>query len=569
MSTTRSIVALSILWSACSGSVGSNDHPDQGGGNGGQVESDRTSSNNPQGGQGVLNQASACTKDAPEFVGPAPIARLTSLQYQNTLRSLFPSLALGAATLPKETRRPGGFFNQGDAQNPSPEVVERLHDSAESVAAAVAAKLPSSVGCVAPLDEEACGNGYVKSLIEQAFRRPSSDEELARYRKLFATARTEFGFAEAIALAVQTALESPHFLYRVEKGEKGSGVGGSAPLAAHELATRLSYFFTNNMPDMELKNAATSGALLKGEELAKQAKRLLDTAPARAVVSDFQGQWLKLDSLDTLSKSATLYPEFNDSLQASYKISLRKFLDYQTWERGGSWRGLLTDKTAFVDKTLAKIYDVKSEGTNIQKVTLDNHRAGLLSQAGLLASLAHVDVDSPTKRGVFVLENLLCQHVPEPPPNTNTVLPIPNKPMTMRQRMEDIHAGGGDCKACHKIIDGIGFGFSNFDSLGRYRTEENGIATDDSGHIVADLSIDGDFRGVVELSEKVAASREGALCYASQVLAYGRSLARSDLDECAVERLLQKAGEQNPSMQNLMLAVTTSEGFRSLDTSKL
>ncbi|MDZ4697606.1 MAG: DUF1592 domain-containing protein [Deltaproteobacteria bacterium] len=415
----------------------------------------------------------------------------------------------------------------------------------------------------------ACGNTYVKSLLEQAFRRPASGEELTRYRGLFATARTEFGFAEAIALVVQTTLESPHFLYRVEKGENIGGAGAIAPLAAHELAARLSYFLTNNMPDLELTNAAKSGALLKEEELAKQAERLLGSAPARTVVADFQDQWLELDSLDNLSKSAKLYPEFNEALKASYKISLRKFLDYQTWESGGTWRGLLTDKTAFVDKGLAKVYEVNSAETGLQKVMLDSRRTGLLSQAGLLAALAHVDVDSPTKRGVFVLENLLCQHVPEPPPNTNTVVPTPDKPMTMRQRMEDIHSAAGDCKACHQLIDGIGFGFSNFDSLGRYRTQENGIPTDDSGRIVADLSIDGEFRGVVELSEKVAASREGTLCYASQVLAYGRSLAQSDLDECAVERILQTAGGMNPSIQNLMLAVTSSEGFRSLDKSKL
>lgn len=569
MSPTRSLVAFSVLWSACSANIGGEAEPGQGrddGGNPGRSGGGQGGSDSPQAG---LGGESACAQGAPAFVGPAPIARLTNVQYQNTLRSLFPSIGLGAATLPKETRRPGGFFNQGDAQNPSPEVVEKIHDGAASVANAVAAKLPASAGCTSPLDEAACGSAYVKSLLEQAFRRPASGEELTKYRGLFATARTEFGFAEAIALVVQTVLESPHFLYRVEKGENTGSAEDIAPLAAHELATRLSYFLTNNTPDAELTNAAKSGALLQEEELAKQAQRLLGSASARTVVADFQNQWLELDHLDELGKSATLYPEFNDALKTSYKTSLRKFLEYQTWESGGTWRGLMTDTTAFVDKGLAKIYEVNGVEAGFQKVTLDSRRAGLLSQAGLLASLAHVDVDSPTKRGVFVLENLLCQHVPEPPPNTNTVVPVPTKPMTMRQRMEDIHSAAGDCRACHKLIDGIGFGFSNFDSLGRYRTQENGIPTDDSGRIVAGLGIDGDFRGVVELSEKVAESREGALCYASQVLAYGRSLARSDIDECAVERLLQTAGGPNPSIQNLMLAVTTSEGFRSLDKSKL
>lgn len=521
-----------------------------------------------QGGDGPTGGVTGACAEAGSFVGTAPIARLTTLQYRNTLRSLFPSVGLDGLLLAKESRRVGAFSNQGEAQNPSPAVVEQFHLNADLVANAVVAKLPGSADFTVPLDEMSCGNAFVKTLLERAFRRPPSSEELQRYRGLFASARTEAGFAEAIGDVVRTALDSPHFLYRVEKGQDPEGSDSKMALSPHELATRLSYFLSNDMPDTELTGAANEGRLLEREELAKQAKRLLASPAARDVVADFQKQWLHLEKLDDLAKSSTVFPEFTPTLRTSYATSLQKFLAYQTWERGGTWRELFTDKTAFVDKDLAKVYGLDTTGAGMSQVTLDANRSGLLSQAGLLAALAKVDIDSPTKRGVFVLEDILCQQVPELPGGVDTEIPTSTKPITTRQRMEDLHSSGGTCKGCHQLIDGIGFGFSNFDSLGRYRTQENGLPTDDRGKIEAGISIDGDFRGVVELSDKIAESSEGPLCYASQVGAYGLALARADLDKCAAEQLLQVAGAENPSLQNLMLAVTASEGFRSLDKSQ-
>lgn len=555
---------MALAFSACTGVMTPDDKKSsEGGGGAGGVDEPR------EGGSGGHGDLGPCAQ-APAFIDRAPIARLTNLQYRNTLRTLFPSVAMDALSTSKETRRREGFYNQGEAQNPSPKFVEEIDLNAENVANAVVAELPGSVGCTAPVNEIACGSAYVKTLLERAFRRPPNADELQRFVVLFTTSHAEFGFGEAIGLVVRAVLQSPNFLYRVEKGIDPNAFGTKVALTAYEVASRLSYFLSNNMPDGELAKAAETGSLLKDDELAKQAKRLMASTAARQVVTDFQDQWLHLDRLDTLSKSATLHPEFNSTLKASYKTSLQKFLEYQTWEGGGGrWRELFTDKTAFVDADVGKIYGVTSTGSNMRKVTLDDKRAGLLSQAGLLATLAHVDIDSPTKRGVFVLENVLCQHVPEPPPGTSTEIPKVTKSMTVRQRMEEVHASEGACKGCHALIDGIGFGFSNFDSLGRYRTQDSGLPTDDRGNVVAGLDVDGEFRGVVELSEKIASSQQGPLCYASQILAYGRGLARSDFDACAAEQLLNVAGAMNPSLQDLMLAVTASEGFRLIDKSPL
>ena len=545
-------------FAACTGVMPSDGTGGPGeGGNGGDG-----SGGSPSGGRN-----GACREASP-FIGPAPIARLTTVQYTNTLRSLFPGVAVNGLLFSKEIARDDAFVNQGEAQNPSPKIVEEFNGNADNVAKAVVAKLPGSVGCTAPVDEVACGNAYVKTLLEKAFRRPATSEELQRYRALFTTVRAATGFADAIGDVVRAALQSPHFLYRIERGADPNA-SAKVALSPHELATRLSYFLNNNMPDAELMKAANAGALVQKDELEKQAKRLLASQAAREVVRDFQSQWLHLDGLNSLVKSPTLYPEFTAALKTSYSTSLYKFLDYQTWENGGRWRELITDKSAFVDQNLAPIYGLANTSTSMNKMTLDDKRTGLLSQAGLLAALAHVDVDSPTERGLFVLRNILCMHVPDAPADVSTDIPKSDKPMTMRQKMEDLHSNAGaSCKTCHKLIDGIGFGFNNFDSLGRYRTQDNGLPTDDRGNIVADSSIDGEFKGVVELSEKIASSIEGRLCYASQVLAYGRALARENLDECAAEQLLQSTDAENPSLQDLMVGVAVSEGFRSLDKSK-
>jgi hypothetical protein len=94
----------------------------------------------------------------------------------------------------------------------------------------------------------------------------------------------------------------------------------------------------------------------------------------------------------------------------------------------------------------------------------------LLGQSLFLAITAKPEDSSPTARGLFVREQFLCQHVPEPPAGVNTNLPpvTQERPQTNRDRMSE-HATNPSCATCHRLIDPIGFGLERFDAIGARR----------------------------------------------------------------------------------------------------
>jgi hypothetical protein len=86
---------------------------------------------------------------------------------------------------------------------------------------------------------------------------------------------------------------------------------------------------------------------------------------------------------------------------------------------------------------------------------------------------------------------------------------------TTRQRL-GMHVSESFCMGCHTVIDGIGFGFEEFDGMGVYRTSENGLPVDTSGTLQR-TDVDGPFVGVAQLAEKLASSQAVPGCYVKQV----------------------------------------------------
>ncbi len=520
-----------------------------------------------EGGTGGTTPALRC--DLPAAPLPAPIARLTNQQYRNTLSDLLPGVTLPALRLPTEIRRKDGFFNQADAQNPSSEFLEAWSANAEAIAAAAVIKLAQLVPCAQGANQADCGNTWVEAFGRKAFRRTLSTAERSRYRKLLSDVTITFGFSEGIALTLRAFLQSPHFLYRPEFGEPMAGTNGRKRLTAFELGTRLSYFFWGTMPDESLQAAASSGALLQDAMRTQQVQRLLSDDRARVVAADFHEQWLRLSRLDGLTKRPDLFPSFDARVAVDLKASLHKFLDQAFWQQGGTLNALLTSPTAYVNDRIAPFFDLPAPGSTalVEKQMDPSQRLGLLGQASLLSSLAHADVDSPTQRGIFVLEHLLCSPPPSPPGNVNTEPPkaVAGTPTTTRERLEKQHLSSATCKACHELIDGVGFGFNHFDAVGKWRTTENGLPIDASGVVgvglEAETDINGAFDGLTALAKKMSTSQTAEICVGTHWLSYARGLAASDIDPCVVASLLPNAKPGHASLREFLVAIASSEEF--------
>ncbi len=509
---------------------------------------------------------SACIKPGP-VAGPAPLARLSNVEYRNTLRDLFPRLAIGGQTLelPAEVATQG-FFNNASAQVASANLVDDYRTNAQAIARAAVTDLTKVLPCRAsnPAEEASCGRQFIETFGKQVNRRPLSTDELGRYGKAFTDLSAKWGFATGIRLIVEAFLQSPQFLYRIEPGKAGLPAAGAVPLEPFELASRLSYFLTDTMPDPDLMLAAETGKLATVAGVESEARRVLADVRSRAAIAAFHAQWLRFDAMDKLVKSPDLFPKFNAALAQSLKESAVKYVDMMFWDTGRTLSALLSDDSAFVNDKLAPLYGITATGTALVSAKVDpTQRSGILTQAGLLAGLAHERNSAPILRGVFVLDRLVCAAPPAPPPGIDTAVPEvkPGTKLTTRQQLEQSHAAA-TCAACHRAIDGLGFGFENYDALGQWRTKEVGLDVSAKGELVGTQDADGPFTGAVELGRKLASSPRVQQCVSSQWLGYSFGVGRDEIDACTVESVGNAFQVAKGDLRELLVAVVKSEAFR-------
>ncbi|HEX6240024.1 MAG TPA: DUF1592 domain-containing protein, partial [Polyangiales bacterium] len=506
-----------------------------------------------------------CATDT-TYAGPAPLTRLTTIEYRNTLSALFPRSGLSVAnlTLPAEVATEG-FTNTAETQTPSAALIEALSNNAHTVAEQVTIDLTKLLPCSATSasEQSACGRQYLRELGRRAFRGEFDDADTRRYTAFFDDALGKWGFRSAVQLVVEAMLQSPKLLYRMEAGTPD---GAGLKLGSHELANRVAYFLTDSMPDDALLMAADRDELSQPAALEAHARRLLAGRSARDAVSTFAAQWLRLDKLDSMVKAPDLFPSFGQSTAQSLKRATLMYLDRMVWDSGHTLRELLTDHHAYVNAELAPIYDLPpsaATGSEFTLVELDpTQRSGILTQAGLMAGFAHERTDAPVLRGIFVLDRLLCAPPPAPPRGVNTVLPelTAGSRLTTREQLEESHKSPA-CAGCHASIDGLGFAFGAFDAIGKLRSTEFGLPIDDSGELHG-TDVDGPFRGAVELGQKLAESEQVRQCVASQALRYALASTRMRVSPCMVDGITKKFEASGGDLRELLVAVVTSDAFR-------
>jgi hypothetical protein len=491
----------------------------------------------------------------------APLRRLPRLQYNNTVRDL-----LGDTTKPADAFQDeevlGTFSGSADLARVPPIIVDQYRGAAETLAATAVQNLSTLVSC-APVDattEEACAKAFIVDFGLRAYRRPLADDEVAGKLDLFRKVRALGDFSFGIQGVIAALLQSPHFLYRPELTAPGSAVGSVVPLGPYQIASRLSYFLLNTMPDAELFAAAKAGRLTSPADIDTETRRLLKDPRAREAVGQFFGEWLILDALDDMTKDATMFPDFNDALKAAMKEETLRFTTSVVLDGDAHLGTLLTSSQSFINAPLGKLYGVTA-GTDYGPVALDPlQRSGLLTQASLLTRTAHDDSNSPTRRGKFVREAFMCQPPPPPPPGV-PALPSVVTGQTARERYQQ-HVANAACAACHTLMDPIGFGFSNYDPIGRYQTMEGGKPVDASGEIQRSQDLDGPFNGVIELSNKLARSNNVRACLTAQWFRYALGRPEAAGDAASIKSALD-AFTPAGDLRELIVATTKTDSFRS------
>ena len=528
-----------VLLGGCVGEIGAN-----GGGSG-----SGSGGNNGTGGPpGTID----INTPGADSVAAAWQRRMTKTEVGNTIEALTGVRPAAIADLPDEATD-FDFDRVTQSQTVADRHVQAYLSIGDQVVSALTdAKIATLAPGCATINR-ACAESLIDNLGRRAFRGQVDSEQKTLMLKLFDLGATP---REGIDQIIRFLLQSPSFVYIIERGTPVPGQQGIYALNDYEIATRLALLSCETGPDEALLAAATAGQLHEPAQIAAQAERLFAQPCAHQMTTRFFTQWLKLDRVATIMPDTATFPEFTASVRGAMIDEDQRFLEDVVWS-GGSLGALFTADYTFIDQRLGPIYGMSGLGSTPTRVTLPPERRGILTHASLLTTLSNPSTTSPVKRGAYVYKKVLCQDVPPPPPTLDTSPPKDDPTLTTRQRYA-LRTESGVCGECHKLFNPIGYAMENFDPIGRVRTTDNNLPVDASGALPT-LAVDG-LDGAASLSGAVAERDELLVCFGRKWLRYGLGRSELQADATSIRKIVDKA-RSNASIRDAMVALTQTYAF--------
>jgi hypothetical protein len=508
------------------------------------------------------------------YRGSVMSRRLNRDEYNHTIRDLLGLDLRPGAILPADGAGGEGFDTTGDTLFTSSLTIEKYFEAAETALGAVLPDDPETLGTDAAaararLLSALPGEGrsvrdaagvVLDGFMRRAFRRPVEGEEVQKFLKVFDHAHTRGdGFDKALRLALTGVLVSPHFLFLVEPEHPD---GDIQPLGAFPLASRLSYFLWATMPDEELFAAAASGEILADEGYLKQLRRMLRDPRASSLGERFAMQWLEIDKLGgEVRPDGSRFPEFDEALAAAMKEEVVRYFNFIIGENRPLTE-LITSDYSFANERLAKLYGIEGvAGPGFQQVKFSSpERGGITGMAAVHALTSYPLRTSPVLRGRWILEVLLGEKVPPPPPDVPALAADEHEvtAANLREQLEK-HRTDPTCNSCHQRMDPLGFALETFDNLGRARFEVDGQAID----VSARLPNGEEFSGPEGLKKILTKRRDPILRHLVKKLtgyALGRPLNR--YDDCVIKDGMKALAANEFRPTPLIETIALSKPFR-------
>ena len=442
----------------------------------------------------TLFLVSGCSRNGSDPKNGASLLRMrlmSTQQFANTLAFVFGNDIGESAPSPLPPLvRTDGLLELGSAAiGVTSDQLQQLAQTAQTVAAKVVDDkhrdylLPCTPAAPDAADP-GCARRFVQTTGRLLYRRPLRDGEIVHWVTVAGAAATQLkDFYAGLASVVEGMLISPDVIFIVEHAEPDPKRLGQQRLDAYSLASRLSFFLWNTVPDDQLLRAAESGEIQTDQGRQRAVDRLLASSRLQDGVRAFFDDLWEFDKFNSLAKDATVYPAITGATLADAREqTLRTVVDHLV-TRDQDYRDLFTSRSTFVSMNLAAIYGISAvEGWTPVEFPESSHRGGLLTQVSFLAAHAHPARSSATLRGKALRELLLCQKVPAPPPNVDcSLLEDPDSSLhTARERLA-VHAKIPSCAGCHLIMDPMGLALEKFDGAGQFRDTERGAAIDPSG----------------------------------------------------------------------------------------
>ncbi len=499
--------------------------------------------------------------------GRPSLRRLNREEYNNATRALTGLNLRLADEFPPDPIS-YGFDNIAESLTLTDVQVEQYYRAAQQLLTAVIDqkdKHPDAyrqVVVTAPdanITEEQAARTILERFATRAFRRPVEEALVDRYMSLYQLARQR-GEAHEAALKhlLSAVLISPRFLMRIEATQPDATE--AYPVDEYDLASRLSFLLWSGPPDDELLKLAGEKKLHDSAVLDTQLRRMLQDDRSVALVDNFFGQWLQVRNLDRHQPDAKKFPEFDNALREAMRREVQQVLLLVVRE-DRPLTELLASNYTFVNERLAKHYGIKGiSGDSFQKVSLENgRRGGLLTSAAILMLQSDPGRPNVPRRGNYIAGTILGVPPPPPPPN---VPPLEDKAdaakqLTLREMLE-LHRQKSECASCHAKIDPLGFGFQNYDAIGRWSDVDAGKPIDASG----ELPNGERFNGPEELKQILLARKDDfTKVMIEQLLIYALGRGLEDADECVVKDALKAAQEHEYRFSAVLASIVHSYPF--------
>jgi len=414
-----------------------------------------------------------------------------------------------------------------------------------------------------PADEIPCARKILSSLAGEAYRRTPNSEDVESLMEFYGEARKGADFEAGIKAALQALLASPKFVFRFESTPSMAKPGQPYRISDLDLASRLSFFIWNTVPDAELVKAATANTLHTPAVLEKQVRRLLADPRAEAMSTRFAAQWLRLQDVEKIHPDALLFPGFDNELAESYKRETELFFDSIVRE-DRNILDLLTADYTFVNERIARVYRMPNiVGENFRRVQVADERRGILGQGSMLMQTSVADRTSPVQRGKWIMEVLLGSPPPPPPENVplfeaTSAVTAGGKPLSTRERMEE-HRKNPACTSCHKVMDPLGLALDNFDTLGAWRIKDNGVAVDANGVLYDGTKMTGpaDLRQAL-LNHSEALIRN----FTNNLMSYALGRRIESYDQPTVRVITKKAAQNGNRFSSFVMGIVNSPAFQ-------
>lgn len=515
----------------------------------------------------ILLVVSACSEPVPVIEGVEPsFRRLTEQQYRNVISDLFGEHIIVSGSFDPILRQDGLIaIGAGNAT-----ISASSFDKYEKLAHAISDQVvsESNRSLFMPCEparlnasDDTCAEAFLKPVGRMLFRRPLDQTELFQTVELARRASDQLGdFYEGLAFGLTSLLVSPNFLFVIDEVENIGNAGADAELTDYAKASRLSFFLWNTTPDEELLAAAEAGALSTDEGLEAQIERMMQSPRLRRGVEALFTDMLHLDEFDHLEKDNLIYPAFDPQVIDDARDQLLLTIEHHLLDEDADYRDLFSTRKTFMSGPLGRVYRTPVSEPDLwtpHEFSERDGRAGIQSLAGFMALHSHPGRSSPTIRGKAVRELLLCQTVPDPPPEVD--FSVFNEPgsqqMTARERL-DVHNSVPSCAGCHRLTDGIGLSLENYDGAGQFRTKDAGQQIDVSG------DLDGiKYEDQFGLAEALSQNPGVPNCLVRRTLAYGLAREPGRAEREWTDYLVEQFSQGGYRFKPLLRSVAASENF--------